>query len=91
MRNTILLSSLSVGRCFTLVTEPGGSVEESKTADSATRTQSVLKPEDAWKITDDGDAEFTAQSAKGESKAFDPASKVVEIPRQGFDRLVEQA
>ena len=91
MRNKILLSSLAVGRCFTLATEHGGSVEESKAADSATQTQSVLKPADAWKITEDGDAEFVAQSAKGESKTFSGGSEVVEIPRQGYDRLVEQA
>jgi hypothetical protein len=89
MRRKVLLSSLSVGRCFTFAVEPGGSTEESG-SDKATRTDPILKPEDAWKITDEGET-TSVVSASGETKSFSSETKVVEIPRQGFDRLVDQA
>ena len=89
MRRKVLLSSLSVGRCFTLAVEPGGRTEESPSG--GTRSDPVLKPSDAWKVIAEEDSSTTAENAVGESKAFDADSKVVEIPRQGYDRLVAQA
>ena len=89
MRKKILLASLSVGRCFTMAIEPGGRTEESSTG--GTRTDPVLRPADAWKVTgEDGDG-YSAESATGETKTYAGDSEVVEIPRQGFDRLVAQA
>lgn len=89
MRRKVLLSSLSVGRCFTFAIEPGGSTEESG-SDSTTRTAPILSPAEAWKITDMVDETTLAVSATGEAKDFPSAREVVEIPRQGYDRLVEQ-
>ena len=37
------------------------------------------------------EGEFTAESADGEQASFSSKTLVVEIPRQGFDRLVERA
>ena len=89
MRRKILLESLSVGRCFTLALEPGGSTEtESETL--ARRSDSVLTGEDAWKVVEDKDAEFVAESARGVRKGFPKTSEVVEIPRQGYERLVQR-
>jgi len=88
MRREILLSSLAVGRCFTLSTEAGGSSEE--TPQGARQTTSILSPADAWKVTDAGD-DFEAENAAGESKTFSGDTKVVEIPRQGYDKLVARA
>ncbi len=88
MRRKILLSSLSVGRCFTIAVEPGGRTEESPIG--GTRSDPVLKPVDAWKITDEENGNTKAENATGESKTFAGDSKVVEIPRQGYDRLAAQ-
>ena len=80
MRRKVLLSSLGVGHCFTFAVEPGGSTEEAGSK-SVTRTAPILSPADAWKITDDDGETTSAESAAGESKAFAPDEKVVEIPQ----------
>lgn len=84
MRKKVLLSNLTVGKCFTTI--PIDEKEVVETARGAKTATSVVAPEHAWRITD-VDAEVKALNAKGEAKAFDPATKVVEIPRQGFDTL----
>ena len=90
MRRKVLLSSLSVGRCFTRAIEPGGSTEESGSTE-ARRSDPILNPENAWKLTAETDGGFEAQNAQGETKAFAGDLEVVEIPRQGFDKLAERA
>ncbi len=85
MRRKVLLSSLTVGRCFTLALEPGGTTEESPK--SARRGDSIVTPESAWKVVDVSEEATQAQNAKGEEQSFAPGSEVVEIPRQGFERL----
>jgi hypothetical protein len=85
-KNKVLLSSLSVGRCFTLPTEPGAEKEEGD-ATKARIATSVLAPADAWKITDLSDESATCASASGEEKAFPTSTEVVEIPRQGYETL----
>lgn len=91
-KNKVLLSSLSVGRCFTLPSEPGAEKkgaekEQSGDATKARIATSVLAPADAWKITDLGDESATCASAGGEEKSFPTSTEVVEIPRQGYDTL----
>ena len=86
MRREILLSSLAVGRCFTLTIEPGGNAEE--TPKGTRQTTPILAPGDAWKITGEEDDGFSAENATGEAKTFMGEIKVVEIPRQGYDKLV---
>lgn len=86
-KNKVLLSSLSVGRCFTLPSEPGAEKEQSGDATKARIATSVLAPADAWKITDLGDESATCASASGEEKSFPTSTEVVEIPRQGYDTL----
>jgi hypothetical protein len=84
MRRKVPLSSLGVGRCFTLDVPPGGSEE---TASEVTRTTPILPPAAAWKVTGEEGGQVTAESAAGERQAFDPELKVVEVPRQGYDAL----
>jgi hypothetical protein len=90
MRTKVHVSSLSVGRCFTPAVEPGASAEE-PSAEQARISKPVLGPENAWKVTAVEDDGVAAQSAAGTSETFPPTTEVVEIPRQGYDRLVEQA
>ena len=85
MRNKILLSSLSVGRCFTKVVEPGGATEE--TEGGQRRSDSILPAAEAWKITEAGDGGVQAVNATGETQSFAGDLEVVEIPRQGYDKL----
>ncbi len=89
MRRQVLLSSLAVGRCFTLPAAVGATTEE--TQRGSRRADSILSPEDAWRITDADDGEVQAVSASGETKAFSPDQKVVEVPREGWDKLSARA
>ena len=88
MRNKVLLSSLSVGRCFTRVVEPGGSTEE--TAQGQRRSDTILSPAEAWKVTGEADAGYEAVNAEGKSESFAADLEVVEIPRQGYDKLAQR-
>ena len=84
-KNKVPLGSLSVGRCFTLPTEPGAAA-----AGDAAKVRvatSVLAPADAWKITDLDEASAACTSASGEERSFPTATEVVEIPRQGYETL----
>ncbi len=85
MRTKVLLSSLSVGRCFTLPVKPGGSTEES--GSEVVRSDSILQAKDAWKITDEGEAGYEAVNAAGQPKTFAAETEVVEIQRMGYDKL----
>lgn len=87
MRRPVLVSSLSVGRCFAVDVPPGGSEEPS--AAEVKRTSSILAPEAAWKVVgqEDGD-QVVAENAVGERRTFAPTTKVVEVARQGYDQLV---
>ena len=85
MRRTVLLSSLSVGRCFTLDVPPGGSEEPS--GSEVKRSTPILAPAAAWKVVGDEAGQVQAESAAGERRAFAADLKVAEIPRQGFDQL----
>ena len=87
-RHKVPLSSLSVGRCFTLPREPmspEGTTEERP--QGATLATPVLSASEAWKVTDMAEQEASVTSASGESRCFPLATEVVEIPRQGYETL----
>jgi len=86
MRRKVQLSSLSVGRCFTLVVEPGASYEESSAG--AKRSGSILSPDQAWRIADIQDDGVHAVNAIGQEETFPGDREVVEIAREGYDKLV---
>ena len=87
MRRKVPLSSLTVGRCFAYHGEEPAFEEG---AASTHIVHSVMTPDSVWKITMPGAEEIVAENALGDSKAFEPALMVAEIPRGGFDRLVER-
>lgn len=90
MSRPVLLSSLSPGRCFTLANPPE-TLEEAEGAKRLQTGRSILAPEAVWKlVVGDGAAGVDAQNARGEANGFDPTTLVVEVPRQGFDRLVQR-
>ena len=84
----VQLESLSVGRCFTMPVEPGP--PEDGPADGIRKAVPVVDPADAWRVTDDAEAGFAAVSATGEEKTFAVDTEVVEIPRQGYDKLASR-
>lgn len=86
MRRIVLLSTLTPGRCFTLV-EPPSEFDEDERGERVTGGRSILTPEVAWKITSLSGAEAEAENALGESQRFETGTRVVELPRQGWDRL----
>lgn len=88
MRRKIPLSTLSVGRCFTLIKEPGGASED--TQEGLTRQAPILAADDAWKVVGEDEGDLACENARGVGKTFAGDTEVVEIPRQGFDRLVER-
>lgn len=87
-RPKVLLSSLSVGRCFTLPREPGspeGTTEERP--QGATLATPVLAAAQAWKIVGVEETQADATSASGEARSFPLETEVVEIARQGYETL----
>lgn len=85
MRRIVLLSSLTSGRCFTL-SEPPSDLDEDLDAERVTTAREIITPEAAWRVVGVG-AAIEAENALGDSREFAPTTKVVELPRQGFDRL----
>ncbi len=95
-RNPVHVSSLGVGRCFTLPRPAGADADDPAGAASGAREvkveTTILAPAEAWKVAAaDGDAGVAAESAAGERRTFAGETLVVEIPRQGFDRLAQRA
>lgn len=86
MRRIVLLSTLTPGRCFTLV-EPPSEFDEDDRGERIVGGRSILTPEVAWKIGEITDGEAEAENALGEVRRFEIATRVVELPRQGWDRL----
>lgn len=89
MRRIVLLSTLTPGRCFTLV-EPVADFDENDPADRLSAARSILTPEAAWKYLQVIDGEVEAENALGDIRRFATSSKVSELPRQGWDRLSER-
>lgn len=85
MRRIVPLSSLSNGRCFTL-TEPLSEADEDDAAERVATAREIVVPEAAWRVTNVG-ADIEAENALGDTRNFPLTTKVVELPRQGYDRL----
>lgn len=86
MRRIVLLSTLTPGRCFTLV-EPPSEFDEDDRGERVVGGRAILTPEVAWKIINLTGAEADAENALGEAQRFATDTRVVELPRQGWDRL----
>ncbi len=89
MRRIVLLSSLTPGRCFTLV-EPVADFDENEPGDRLSASRSILTPESAWRYNAVQDGEVECENALGDLRRFALSSKVSELPRQGWDRLSER-
>ncbi|HRE88681.1 MAG TPA: hypothetical protein PK095_06020 [Myxococcota bacterium] len=89
VRRIVLLSTLTPGRCFTLV-EPIASFDEDEPGDRLAASRSILTPEMAWKYLQIVDGEVEAENALLDVRRFPTTTKVSELPRQGWDRLAER-
>lgn len=89
MRRIVLLSTLTPGRCFTLV-DPPADFDEDDRGERVVGGRSILTPEVAWKIGAIEEQEVEAENALGETRRFDKGAHVVELPRQGWDRLASR-
>lgn len=92
MGREIYVSSLTVGRCFTFTPDPTDDETEgpSDPMDVQIR-RTVLSPSHVWKITAASGDGVDATSASGQTRSFDAKTLVVEIPRQGFDKLAARS
>jgi len=89
-RRKVHVSSLTAGRCFTLPPEASPAEGEANDDDRRQPVQygrTMMSPESAWKVSQSGGDTVTAVNAEGAERTFDATTEVVEIPRQGFDRL----
>ena len=86
MRRIVLLSTLTPGRCFTLAETPPD-VDEDMENDRLTTAREIIVPEAAWRMVSVEADGIQAESALGDERTFPPTLKVVELPRQGYDRL----
>lgn len=90
MKRAVLVSSLTVGKCFTLDVPPGAPSEE-RGAKELQHKGAILAPAAAWKVEAVEAAGVKALSAAGETRTFEAGTKVKEVQRQGWDKLVAQA
>lgn len=90
MRRPVLISSLTAGRCFTLAKPDPAPDEDAKAARFQTG-RSILQADMVWKVVGPDDDGVAAESALGAIDHHAPNTLVVEVPRQGFDRLAERA
>lgn len=56
----------------------------------AVMARRVMTADAVWKVTAVSD-QISAENARGETRDFPPSTAVSEIPRQGFDRMVERS
>jgi hypothetical protein len=87
MRRGVQVSSLAVGKCFTLDLPPGA--PDDPKAGEMRRKTPILAPDKAWKVEEVDDDGVKAKSAAGETKTFPGTTKVVEVARQGYDKLAK--
>jgi hypothetical protein len=67
--------------------DPPADFDEDDRAERVTGAQSILTPEVAWKINAVVGSDFDAENALGEDRRFPGSTRVVELPRQGWERL----
>lgn len=89
MRRKLPLSFLTVGRCFAHdPNESDGFEEPGSTGAAMART--VMAPASVWRVVQPGDSEVQCINALGAEQLFAAGLYVGEVPRGGFDRLVER-
>lgn len=89
MSRKVHVASLGVGRCFQSSPEDAENAWAELADRGVTLGRSIMAPFAVWKVTAVGD-EIEAENALGDAGRFPPNELVVEIPRQGYERLVQQ-
>ncbi len=91
MRRPTYLQTLTVGRCFTEAVDPS-SLDEEERAERFRAGQPLMAPPYVWKVVGAADSDtVTCQSAASEERAFPSNTMVIEVPREGFERLLQRA
>lgn len=92
MRRIVPLSHLTAGRCFTLAEPPKDPPEDELDQHKRFRTGlSILQGDMVWKVAGPEGDGVGVDSALGEHHVMEAATQVAEVPRQGYDRLVQRA
>lgn len=89
MRRTIYVSSLTAGRCFSYA-EPPTQFDDANPNEKVTAARSILTADQVFKYLGPVEGGIEVESARGERSVLAENTKVVEQPRQGWDRLVER-
>ncbi len=95
MRRVVPLSSLTPGRCFTLAAPPA-SAEKDPPEDSGPAkmgsvfSRSVLQADAVFKVVAAAAATVEVVDATGAAGELAADTGVVEVPRQGYERLVQR-
>ena len=87
MKRDIYLSSLTVGRCFTVSPNAKKDDDDDLPTGSFRIGQTIITPSLAWKVTSVTPENISAQNVSGDTADFEPSLLVVEISREGFDRM----
>jgi len=86
MARKVYLSSLTAGRCFTVPPNDQADADESE-KEKMSYGRTMMAAENAWKVVLHGAESAQVENAAGETTEMPLDSLVVEIPRQGYDRL----
>lgn len=89
MRRKVPLGSLTVGRCFAHEAPPEPAFDEPAST-GLSSVRSVMGPDSVWKVADSTGDPVRAVNARGEECELPAALMVGEVPRGGYDRLVER-
>lgn len=95
-RREVYLSSLTAGRCFTVApSEASSETHGPEQAGDKARLQhgrAMMSPENAFKVLGpaEQDGEISVENALGAQSTLSARTKVVEIPREGFERLASR-
>lgn len=89
MKRKITIDTLTPGRCFAAVPEsPAPSEGDAK---AFSYGKAILSPEFVWRVIGPGDdGTVEAENARGVREHHAANSLVVEVPRQGYERLVSR-
>ncbi len=89
------LSSLTAGRCFTLARPPEPVDKDhdgpGPAGAAAVFARSILSADMVFKVIGPGADGVDVVDALGASGALAPTTEVVEVPRQGYERLAQRA
>ncbi|MEL6180778.1 MAG: hypothetical protein AAFS10_17585 [Myxococcota bacterium] len=91
MRRDILLSSLTIGRCFTISPNAKRDDDDDMAGGSFRIGKAIISPSMAWKISATTDEGVVAENVGGESMTFASDTLVVEISREGFERMASRS